>query len=196
MFMGKLIDTLNHIINENAKLEIKKNICEITEDDKGTKLKKVTIELPSDNIIVFSPDQGLKKQKDNSISPLLSKNKGCIHHKVCDAVILDEYQENRLSIIYVELKSRDTRTAKAQFKSTKCFILYIKEILKILYKIEEHQKIEVKHKFIVFVGKAKNSIRKKTTFGKSNRKPASTDIENPTLYEIGSTNTIKYKNFV
>ncbi len=141
----------------------------IQELDSSAKLKSITIEMGKGDWFVFSPDEGRKckridQQAKNIVvmSPLLTIQNSFNHHRACDAVIFIK-KENRLIVLYLELKSNKITGYKAQFQSTRQFVRYLIG----LYEEFEGGNLPIyEERYIVFHTK---NINKRTTAIKGNK---------------------------
>lgn len=93
----------------------------VEEHDVLAKLKKVTLKAPSGDWFSFNPDKG--RGPKALMSPLLTIGNGHDHHRACDCVVLVR-RDNKLTVLYIDLKSENPRGYSGQFKSTRQFIRY------------------------------------------------------------------------
>lgn len=99
----------------------------IEESDANAKLKKARIRAGNGDWFAFCPDKG--RGEKALMSPLLACGKEHDHHRACDCVIV-LCRDQRLTVVYVDLKSRNTSGYAGQFKSTRQFVRYAIELLK------------------------------------------------------------------
>jgi hypothetical protein len=135
----------------------------IEENEPAASLTKVTLHAPPGDWFSFSPDDGRKckrlDKKSNLIvmSPLLAIGVHD-HHCACDAVVLVR-REEKLTVLYIDLKSGRPNAYSKQFKSTRQFVRYALALLTEFYA----QKLPiVEERFIILHG-GKGPLLNKTT---------------------------------
>ena len=101
------------------------NTCKVKEQDRSAKLKEVTLKYMDSEAFFFSPEIG--KGKAGVMSPLLAKSG--VHNATCDAVAILVTKQGKY-IVLIELKSDRPKGYREQFHSTRCFIEYIRILLK------------------------------------------------------------------
>ena len=192
--MSLIIAAINEVISPGCRVVLG-NVsahAEVIEDDPGAALKKVKLSNLDKSIIVFSPDSGTivkngNKKVSTCMSPLLKlsthSNKND-HHKACDAVVIRGTNNNECDILYIDLKSGKPAGVSAQFKSTRCFIIYLKEIIKTFHGSDFHIGSE---KYIVFTLKSR-PISKRTT------RPEPNPVTSPDHPEIKVVTSGEMKN--
>lgn len=94
---------------------------QIKEVDPGARLKTVTLLAAQGDWFAFAPDKG--RGKAGQMSPLLASGKAYDHHRACDAVVIAR-KDNRLFVVYIDLKSGNPTGYAGQFKSTHRFVRY------------------------------------------------------------------------
>lgn len=152
---------------------------QIVESDKSAKLKKVNIKAENGDWFCFSPDEGRKckhiHQSAKNIvvmSPLLKIDSQLKHHCGCDAVLFFRKNE-KLIVIYMDLKSGNPIGYSNQFKSTRQFVRYLvslhEEFVGTTISIDEERYV------IFYGGDVLPSLRKTTTTPKSNIKQSKPD---------------------
>ena len=133
----------------------------IEENDVQAKLKKATIWAGNGDWFAFNPDKGRGKQA--LMSPLLATGGEHDHHRACDCVVVI-CRDNRLQVLYVDLKSGNPTGYAMQFKSTRQFLRYALELLKEFH--SSPLKLEREQYVILHGGDRPPSIRKTTTVPK------------------------------
>ena len=118
----------------------------IEESDAKAKLRKATIHAGTGNWFAFSPDKG--RGKPPLMSPLLARGKKHDHHRACDCVIV-ACDNQKLTVVYVDLKSGNPKGYAGQFKSTRQFMRYAVELLNEFHKI--HFEI-VREQYVILYG--------------------------------------------
>lgn len=146
----------------------------ISEKDCQAKLKKVKIKANSGNWFCFSPDDGRKFKVGSKVltlmSPLLICENGYHHHCACDAVIIME-NENKLNIIYIDLKSNNPTGYSNQFKSTRQFVRYL---LSLQEEFQENRFDIENERYIIFFNEL-GYPKKRTTTPKHGSKVSKPD---------------------
>lgn len=99
----------------------------IEESDASAKLKKARVQTGAGNWFAFCPDKGRGERA--LMSPLLACGREHDHHRACDCVIV-LCRNNRLTVLYVDMKSGNPVGYAGQFKSTRQFLRYALELLK------------------------------------------------------------------
>jgi hypothetical protein len=155
--MNEDLEKLKNLLAEISYSGDQSDKVLIEENDQLATLKKAIIRINSSkDWFAFSPDKILsgnkknKKLKNIQISPLLTSNSfleckksgekiECHHNKTCDTVIF-LLEENKLRVIFIELKSSISREnykkAVNQIKSTEQFVNYLMELASKLYQIK------------------------------------------------------------
>lgn len=152
--MKNILEIISRLLDPTCLLENRsaQTLVNIKENDPSASLKHIIISGLTPGMIIFFPDKvtkhkGKAGKYKNYMSSLLAKDGRSPHNRSCDAVIMI-FNDNSYDceIIYIELKSGD-KGSIAQFKSTKCFIEYLKAILKEFHEIVMSIK---KSRYIVF----------------------------------------------
>lgn len=136
----------------------------IEEIDVSAKLRKVTLATPNGDWISINPDKG--RGKSAKMSPLLavSDNHSAKHghHCACDNVVF-LVRDEKLTVIYIDLKSNNPTGYANQFKSTRQFVRYAIALIE-----EFHaQKLTITdERYIVLWGGKPTPLNKKTTVAK------------------------------
>jgi hypothetical protein len=142
-------------------------------DEAGTKtgLQRVTItDLPNDTL-VFQIDAS--RGRAGLMSPLFQASTFG-HNKACDAFIIQRTDSGWICH-FIDLKSNNPSGYSAQFKSTRCFWLYLKELLE---SFGSCQKMDVSENYLV-INTARSSKRKTSpNLGKSPDSPRLLRVEN------------------
>lgn len=156
----------------------------IEEHDRLAKLKKVTLNAPNGDWFSFNPDTG--RGQKALMSPLLATGNAHDHHRACDCVVLIR-RDQRLTALYIDLKSNNPSGYSGQFRSTRQFVRYALGLLS-----EFHgQQLEVtEERYVVLYGGRSASINKMPTVPKTNKiggtqpdKAYKREVPNPcTLY--------------
>ncbi|MXN88210.1 hypothetical protein K7G92_000055 [Pasteurella canis] len=169
---------------------------QIKENDKKATLKTVTLKANNGDWFCFSPDDGRKCRNLHSrsnltlMSPLLKISADFSHHCACDAVILFR-QEDKLTILYIDLKSGNPKGYSPQFKSTRQFVRYLISLC------EEFSGIKMKiyrESYIVFHC-GKSSIPKRTTIP-DRSKIINSKPDNAYKREVKNNDTLYLKEFL
>lgn len=136
----------------------------IEETDVSAKLRKVTLTTPNGDWISINPDKG--RGKLAKMSPLLAvsdnSNAKHGHHCACDNVIF-LVRNDKLTVIYIDLKSNNPTGYANQFKSTRQFVHYAIAL------IEEFHALKLMitdERYIVLWGGKPTSLNKTTTVAK------------------------------
>lgn len=130
----------------------------IEESDALAKLKKAKIKAGTGDWFAFCPDKG--RGKKELMSPLLACGREHDHHRACDCVII-LCRGQRLTIVYVDLKSGNPSGYAGQFKSTRQFVRYAIGLLKEFY--ASPLEVEREQYVILYGGEKPLSIRKTVT---------------------------------
>ena len=140
----------------------------LEETDALAKLRKVSLQLGNGDWLAFAPDKG--RGQSALMSPLLATGAGHDHHRACDGVIV-LCQEQRLTVVYLDLNSGNPVGYAGQFKSTRQFVRYALGLLKEFHasplEIEREQ-------YVILYGGAKPLPIAKTTTVPRRSKVAST----------------------
>lgn len=91
----------------------------IEEADTLATLKKVTLLAGNGDWFAFEPDKG--RGKLAKMSELLATGKEFDHHRACDCVVL-VFKDNKLHVLYIDLKSSNPIGYAGQFKSVRQFV--------------------------------------------------------------------------
>lgn len=161
----------------------------IEEHDGTAKLRKVCLAGLKNNLLVFTPDSGrLIKKTHHKMSPLFSSSDGIKCNKACDAVVMEELSGGKLKITYIDLKSGRLNGVSDQFKSTICFVEYLRAILDKFHGI----KLDIiQSRFVVLGGK--KPLNKLPSRVSSH--PAA-DPENPYIRPINNDDEIQAKSLI
>ncbi len=124
-------DRLKDIINDNAHIQLDDSSRKLTikESDKVASLKQVALSGVATNTTF-----AWKLDWKSKLSPYFEDGKDL--DKGCDAIVVTKIK-SQWYIFIVELKSRAKRNGARickQFKSSLCFVEYIKAILRTIYK--------------------------------------------------------------
>jgi hypothetical protein len=152
----------------------------IEEHDARAKLKKVTLCASNGDWFSFDPDKG--RGPKPLMSPLLATGKAHDHHRACDCVVLVQ-RDDKLTAIYIDLKSGNPAGYSGQFKSTRQFLRYAIGLL-----AEFHgQSLELgDERYVVLYGGKPACIQKTVTVRKPIKmgktqpdKPYKREVTNP-----------------
>ncbi len=160
--MGEIINTLKEILKETIIIADgnQHSHAILKEEDKEAKLKKLTLKDLKQNMLVITPDKGRKvsDKEDKTIatcmSPLFKATSKFETNRACDGLLLKENEGGHCDIVYIELKSDVPSGYEGQFKSTRCFMRYLKELLKDICQQEMHVTSE---RFVIFHTDKENS---------------------------------------
>ncbi len=124
-------DSLKDIINDNAHIQLDNSSHELTikETAKDAMLKQVVLSGVATNTTF-----AWKLDWKSKLSPYFEDGKDL--DKGCDAIVVTKIK-SQWYIFIVELKSKAKRKVtriRKQFKSSLCFVEYIKAILRTIYK--------------------------------------------------------------
>lgn len=136
--MRQIINTLKEILKENIIIADgnQHSHAILKEEDESAKLKKLTLKDLTQNMLVITPDKGRKviDKKNKTIatcmSPLFKATDKFEINRACDGLLLKENDNGHCDIVYIELKSDKPSGYEGQFKNTRCFMRYLKELLK------------------------------------------------------------------
>lgn len=152
----------------------------IEEADVSAKLKKVILTAPNADWFSFDPDKG--RGKSALMSPLLTASRSHDHHRACDCVVIVR-RPNKLTALYIDLKSGNPVGYVGQFKSTRQFVRYA---LGLLEEFHGHQLSLDEERFVVLHGGNPALIKKTTTVPKPEKigktmpdKPYKRELTNP-----------------
>jgi hypothetical protein len=163
--MLKLKDSLSCITYNGAQ----HTHIKINETDIKAKIKTVTLKASNGDWFSFDPDTGRKckriDQRCHSVvmSPLLVIGSNHKHHCACDCVVVINTGGQQLTVVYIDLKSKNSDGYTKQFQSTRQFVRYALGLLE-----EFHKKTMViakEHYVILHIAK-KNLLNKTTTIPK------------------------------
>lgn len=177
-----VLRALKQIIKSDAILCDGQQHCHaILEEKNEAKLKKLTLSDIKANHLVIGLDDArkysledvtkgdLKKALSNIVcmSPIFSTTSAYDINRACDALLLEEREEGKCKVTYIELKSDSPSGYESQFLSSSCFVSYLKEILIKLCGIN----VEIiTEKFLIFhtdQNNGKLSLRKTPTTKKN-----------------------------
>lgn len=188
-YLMSLLSCVSYNGNQHSDIQIK-------ESDPSAKLKTVNLKATTGDWFCFSPDEGRKCQRLHSksnlvvMSPLLKIDKIFDHHCACDAVIVIKHQ-NKLSILYIDLKSGNPTGYSAQFKSSRQFVRYLLG----LYEEFQGSKLSIDNeKYIIFHGGGKVLLNKQKTILQSGIGKTSPD--NAYKREVENNTTLYLKEFI
>ncbi len=132
----------------------------IEETDVSAKLRKVTLAIPNGDWISINPDKG--RGKAARMSPLLAVKGKHGHHCACDNVIF-LVRDEKLTIIYIDLKSNNPIDYANQFKSTRQFVRYAIALIEEFHS----QKLTIMdERYVILYGGKQATLNKKTTVDK------------------------------
>lgn len=140
--------------------------AKIKERDPSAKLRTVNILAPNGDWFVFDPDKG--RGKAALMSPLLAVNGGHQHHRACDAVIV-VFKDQKLRLIFIDLKSDSPSGYSGQFQSTRQFARYLLGLISEFHALSFPS---IEERFILFhTSNAKKVLfnKKSTIFSCKNR---------------------------
>lgn len=139
----------------------------IKEKDKLATLNSVTLTCGNGNWISLETDEGRKCNKIHKscpvvvMSPLLTISDECQHHRACDSVIVRE-EDGKLTLLYIDLKSKNPTGYEGQFRSTRQFMRYV---IGLLEEFSQHKLTIVDERYIVLHNN-KSLLNKTTTVPK------------------------------
>lgn len=137
----------------------------VEEHDPAAALRNVRIIAPNGDWLSFNPDEGRKCSRIHKaasrivvMSPLLAID-GHDHHRACDCVVVVKRNE-KLTIVYIDLKSGNPAGYAGQFKSTRQFVRYALGLLE-----EFHgEKLEIElERYVILHGGKPALLNKKPT---------------------------------
>lgn len=143
----------------------------IFEQDVLAKLKKVTLSVNNGNWISICPDKG--RGKSAKMSPLLSSGTAHKHHCACDSVIFF-VKNQKLTVIYIDLKSSKPTGYANQFKSTRQFVRYALALIEEFY---AHKIAIIDERFVILYGGNQTAMLKTTTVARTKGLADSTPIK-------------------
>lgn len=135
----------------------------LEETDTTAKLKKLTLSDLQTDMLVLKIDAGRKVVQGRSVvavcmSPLFTTMGAGDHNCACDAVVVRERKAGVCEIVYIDLKSDDPSGFAGQFKSTRCFMRYVKELINDLYTQPNEEPMTIgRERFIVFHTDSRNA---------------------------------------
>ncbi len=121
--MTQLLTNLSNTINRDLIIPLVSGELEIKED--GAECKKVILKSKRKKIFAFSLDRNLDNRC--KMFPFLNQTTPLIN-KVNDGIIF-YLNDNKISVLLIELKSNNLGEYKKQLQSGKNFVLYLLEIL-------------------------------------------------------------------
>ena len=139
----------------------------IEETDRLAKLQKISLAAPNGDWFSITPDKG--RGKTATMSSLLAISDGGHikhhHHCACDNVIF-LIRDEKLTVIYIDLKSNNPTGYANQFKSTRQFVRYAIALIE-----EFHdQKLQITdERYVILYGGKPATLNKKTTVIKPER---------------------------
>jgi hypothetical protein len=177
-----VIQAIKQIIKADAILaDGTQHTHAIIEEKNEAKLKKLTLSELQTSHLVIGLDDARKLSCDSRIacmSPIFSTTSTYDHNRACDALLIDEKENGKCKVTYIELKSDSPSGFEGQFKSASCFMVYIKEILDKLCCV----KMEIiKENFVVFHTDSNNgrlSLHKTTTRKHEPKNPRKIIVKN------------------
>lgn len=129
----------------------------LLEEKNEAKLKKLCISELKPGMLLLSTDEG-HKQGGAAIcmSPLFATDGKFEQNRACDAVLLRKADDG-YHVCYIELKSDAPSGFEGQFKSTECFMHYVKHLALSLCQ----QPIEItRSRFVVFHTDSQDGTRR------------------------------------
>lgn len=135
----------------------------IKETDLQAKLKKITLRSPTGNWFSIEPDKGRKSSAQ--MSPLLAVGVNHKHHCACDSVIF-VIRNEKLTVIYIDLKSGNPTGYANQFKSTRQFVRYA---LGLLEEFHSKKLAITEERYVIFYGGKSASLNKTTTIARTRK---------------------------
>jgi hypothetical protein len=155
----------------------------IKEDDPNAKLQKLTISELGPGMLALMIDEGRIIQHNGRrvavcMSPLFTTAANANDHNcTCDAVIVREGANAACEIVYIDLKSDAPAGYAGQFKSTRCFMRYVRELLRDLYDVP----MEItRERFVIFHTDSRNA---KPSLGKRPTRFTPADANSPNAPE-------------
>lgn len=162
----------------------------LSENGKEAKLKKIYIkDIKENNVVILHTDKSGLNEEGHKISNLFSIQKYG-HNKSCDYVLIKKISEQEFEIYYIDLKSDKPTGFENQFKSTKCFINYIKSLIEIF---SSKKIVFTKERFILFTTlKPRNTTN---IFNKNNIEMGR-EISNPRKIPVTNKQEILYSRLI
>ena len=163
----------------------------LEEKDPKAKLKKLTISELDSSIIVLATDEGRKRSQLVCMSPLFADDGHYDQNRACDAVFIRK-SEDGYHICYVDLKSDSPSGFEGQFKSTQCFMGYVRALSASLCQ----QPISIiRERYVVFHTDSSNA----KCFGKKTKTRFSPNAANapssPTKFCVRNGDTVRFSEF-
>ncbi len=166
-----VLEALKQIIKSDAILCDGRQHCHaILEEKNEAKLKKLTLSDLTAHHLVIGLDDARKLVCDTRLacmSPVFSTTSDYDMNRACDALLIEEKEQGKCKVTYIELKSDSPSGFVNQFISSSCFIFYLKEILIKLCNVD----VEIiTEKFLIFhtdPNDGKPSLRKTSTTKKN-----------------------------
>lgn len=155
----------------------------IKEHDTSAKLKSITLKAANGDWFSFDPDSG--RGRSAVMSPLLSTAVGHSHNRACDCVVLVRSGE-KLTAIYIDLKSSSPSGYAGQFKSTRQFVRYV---LGLLSEFHNCSLVISEERFVVLHTGRPASINKTTTVPKA-KNLSQTQPDRPYKREVLTSSSI------
>jgi hypothetical protein len=131
----------------------------IEESDALATLRKVQLLAPNGDWIAFNPDKG--RGRACQMSALLATGPAHDHHRACDCVVVVNHGD-RLTVLYVDLKSSNPKGYAGQFKSTRQFVRYWLGLAEEFHALQWH----VEERYVVLFGGKPTPLNKRTTVPK------------------------------
>jgi hypothetical protein len=132
----------------------------IEESDALATLRKVRLLAPNGDWIAFNPDKG--RGRACLMSVLLATGPGHDHHRACDCVVVVN-RGDRLTVLYIDLKSGNPRGYAGQFKSTRQFVRYWLGLAEEFHALQWRQ---VEERYVVLFGGKPAPLNKRPTVPK------------------------------
>jgi hypothetical protein len=169
----------------------------LTETDTMAKLNKVRVTGLTSKVLVLHIDScrkiGRGRTRLDCMSPLFRTANTGDHNRSCDFVLLEEADGGKCNLYYVEMKSTDSSGYSRQFKSTQCFLRYVREVLERLYEI----KMEIgEERFILLKVKEKPGFPKKPFQHRRERSSDANAPESPYTHLLHNEEEIRYAKLI
>lgn len=146
MVGAKMLQSFTCILNKDVLVELNQSqvagesLLTIRENGELSEIKELTIKGVPSNSIAFTLDFSTKgKSRSNGgdfsqLSSYFDKSNGDGLNKSCDLVIISE-DNNKYNILVFDLKSKDPDIEKAnlQLENSKVFIMYMIEVIRLIY---------------------------------------------------------------
>jgi len=163
----------------------------VEEKQKEAKLKKLIISELEPDVIVLATDEGRKRNSLVCMSPLFADDGKYDQNRACDAVFIRKVEDG-YQICYVELKSDSPSGYEGQFKSTQCFMGYVRALSESLCQ----QPINfTRERYVVFHTDSKNAknygVKSKTRFSPNDANAPSS----PKKFCVRNGDTVRFSEF-